>query len=508
MIPYNPSSFNTNKTILEQILELKKWLKENPSYKIYTTYRNWTPVEDRTIFFTEINGDRTFIDSIAVGDIVVWSDGYFSNVESVHIDPDDDDNSYVLIALPVVQTIGPRGPQGYTGPQGATGPQGPQGPTGATGAQGPQGPTGPAGADGNDGVSITNVAIDGNSHLIVTLSDGSTIDAGSVSSGDYSVTISSNSGTLTNDEYNKLLNDNGILIRLNVRYRKTQDDGTYLYYCPILSNANDIDASYCFFINKSMHTYSRQSFNHTLEGTSIKSTGATSGKVLKSDGNGHASWEDASGVEIIDITGRSTPLTSSEINKIKNHTAILVNNNLYYTSYWATNTNIYLMAFYSQGSILSIYRIIVTISSGSFTIYNAENIRYNPRAEDINSYGATNGQVLTANGSGGASWQNAGGSQLYQHNISYYHNGTSSVCAFSFINNVSSAYTTFDGIRNALSNIGVDGTKGISCSGVINSTNIIGYINVIGTNIYAEAKPTGSNLSQSSPIINDLVITL
>lgn len=35
----------------------------------------------------------------------------------------------------------------------------PQGPAGATGAQGPAGPAGPTGAKGADGVSITNVKI-------------------------------------------------------------------------------------------------------------------------------------------------------------------------------------------------------------------------------------------------------------------------------------------------------------------------------------------------------------
>ena len=32
MIPYNPSSFDTNKTLLENILELKKWLQAHPCY--------------------------------------------------------------------------------------------------------------------------------------------------------------------------------------------------------------------------------------------------------------------------------------------------------------------------------------------------------------------------------------------------------------------------------------------------------------------------------------------
>lgn len=79
-----------------------------------------------------------------------------------------------------------RGPQGEQGPQG---PQGEQGIQGVQGAQGPQGPQGEAGtngtngtdgSDGADGVSVTNVAVTQTNHLIVTLSNGTTIDAGEI----------------------------------------------------------------------------------------------------------------------------------------------------------------------------------------------------------------------------------------------------------------------------------------------------------------------------------------
>ena len=76
-----------------------------------------------------------------------------------------------------------RGPQGEQGPQG---PQGEQGIQGVQGVQGPQGPQGEAGADGTDGtdgtdgVSVTNVAVTQTNHLIVTLSNNTTIDAGEI----------------------------------------------------------------------------------------------------------------------------------------------------------------------------------------------------------------------------------------------------------------------------------------------------------------------------------------
>jgi hypothetical protein len=99
------------------------------------------------------------------------------------------------------------GPQGATG---ATGPQGPQGSTGSTGVgvagaavngsgqlvitltdgstvnagssvgpQGPQGVAGPTGPTGPQGVSVATAVIDGSGNLILTLDDGTSIQAGS-----------------------------------------------------------------------------------------------------------------------------------------------------------------------------------------------------------------------------------------------------------------------------------------------------------------------------------------
>ncbi len=91
-----------------------------------------------------------------------------------------------------------QGPQGPKGDKGDTGTQGPQGIQGETGAQGPQGiqgiqgeqgpkgdtgATGATGAQGPQGVSITNVSINASNHLIVTLSNGTTIDAGEIQGG-------------------------------------------------------------------------------------------------------------------------------------------------------------------------------------------------------------------------------------------------------------------------------------------------------------------------------------
>lgn len=62
------------------------------------------------------------------------------------------------------------------GGKGARGETGPQGPRGETGSQGAVGPAGPQGVPG---VGIANIKIVG-SNLIVTLTNGNTIDAGSL----------------------------------------------------------------------------------------------------------------------------------------------------------------------------------------------------------------------------------------------------------------------------------------------------------------------------------------
>ncbi len=72
---------------------------------------------------------------------------------------------------------GETGATGATGAQGETGATGEQGETGATGATGAQGETGATGAAGR---GIVTAKLDGNGHLIITYSDGTSEDAGAV----------------------------------------------------------------------------------------------------------------------------------------------------------------------------------------------------------------------------------------------------------------------------------------------------------------------------------------
>lgn len=74
-----------------------------------------------------------------------------------------------------------RGEKGDKGDPGRDGKNGKDGKNGADGKDGKNGIDGKAGVDGNDGVSIVDTYIAADDHLLVKLSDGNEIDAGSLS---------------------------------------------------------------------------------------------------------------------------------------------------------------------------------------------------------------------------------------------------------------------------------------------------------------------------------------
>ena len=69
------------------------------------------------------------------------------------------------------------GPQGVQGPPG---PKGKDGINGKDGLNGQDGKNGKDGVDGQDGISVVDAKVDLDGSLVLTLSDGSEIDAGSV----------------------------------------------------------------------------------------------------------------------------------------------------------------------------------------------------------------------------------------------------------------------------------------------------------------------------------------
>ena len=77
-ISYNPSSFATNKTILQAIEELKQYLIANPLACIYKTTEAHTVVTLAIAGIENPNGQE-----LKLGDIVISSDGYYGFISTM-----------------------------------------------------------------------------------------------------------------------------------------------------------------------------------------------------------------------------------------------------------------------------------------------------------------------------------------------------------------------------------------------------------------------------------------
>lgn len=75
---------------------------------------------------------------------------------------------------------GPKGDKGERGEQGKAGRDGRNGQDGKDGSNGKDGRDGKDGIDGENGVGIADAVIDIDNHLVLTLTDGNEIDAGSL----------------------------------------------------------------------------------------------------------------------------------------------------------------------------------------------------------------------------------------------------------------------------------------------------------------------------------------
>jgi len=90
----------------------------------------------------------------------------------------------LLSKIQAVEAIrGEKGDKGDPGPQGVKGETGKTGKTGPAGKDGKDGSNGKDGADGSDGergVGVEDASVDFDGHLVLTLTNGDEIDAGSV----------------------------------------------------------------------------------------------------------------------------------------------------------------------------------------------------------------------------------------------------------------------------------------------------------------------------------------
>ena len=361
-LTYNPSSLNSNKTILQAIEELKKYLMNNPLACIYQVPGSVQP-DTASLYLTAITIPTG--QEIKAGDLVIAMNGYFNFVDSVSetnvyfagdwcnlgldvnsitlnfdstygevVDTPANFTAWIYRRFPRTNDRYYRGRRYYLE---ITYKDSTAFPSTQTAAilipsnylnaiwyqlnvdnsttiyfdftEDPEHaeyqltnftiPAGQDGANGSDGVSITGATIDASNHLILTLSDGNTIDAGAlpVASGfENYVEINTTSGTFTDSEYAKLQFNDSVIV---------YDNGTYktIYKKKIETSSiiefESIDASSrqnlkLIDVNKGTKAFSSTGIAMITSAT-IDSGTATSGKVLTANGSGGTSWETAGG---------------------------------------------------------------------------------------------------------------------------------------------------------------------------------------------------------------------
>lgn len=461
MIPYNPSSFNTNKTILEQILELKNWLKAHPSYEIFYSSENGNALAYAGYSLSAI-ADST---NLAVGDVVIFSNVMVGAVLSV----DRDNGTYGCDAC-----VSFKGATGATGPQG---PQGPQGPTGATGAQGPQGPTGPQGPEGPAGEMQV-------------------------------VEISSTTGTLSASDLVKV----GDIPNTTIIYKngtwKTEltfiNDTNTEYNYGVVYNTGGVGPTIVagkLVINKTTGVYTLTFVNKPVTKQAIDSETATNGQVLTADGSGGASWQNASGGNnYVSISSYSGTFTSDEITKLSNNDSyIAFESGSTHRIFIKKDESSSLMFFYLIGFGAATQEELIRVEIAT---RNYSRVILKPYGTKIDSTGATNGQVLTADGNGNASWQNAAGGTLYRHKVflNLYSSATKKTYApvqFIIYNNSSAVFTEAS-LRSYIAEDGSD--SGIDCIGILqldNVNHIIYNMFVLSSTIYVRYIENGTFTAKS-----------
>ena len=426
MIPYNPSSFDRNKTILEQILELKNWLKAHPSYEIFYSSENGQSVADTGYLLSAI-ADPT---NLAVGDVVIFSNVMVGVVLSV----DADNGTYGCDAC--------------------------------VSFKGPQGATGPAGADGQNGTDGTCIRYCNYNKNLNPNTTYATTDL------NFSTGLQINDCILfKNNKIGFVDNISTGIFRVTGNITIDGKDGKYV------SNA-EVDA------NGDLLIYI------TDPETSVTTI----------DNVGHVVGPAGTGMQIVALTSNSGTLSADDLSKV-------------------TGTDDCIITYTNAGATMVFKRAIIDSSSAYFTNVVVDGDTYYLycevdvttgqydlgidqlpiKASNINSETATNGQVLTADGNGGASWQSAGGggATLYLHSC-YLYWGTYSAIRFCFTSTKSTAYTTLADLYADI------GGMNIVCNGKIRSSggdNYIPYqINLTSssTATFGVLNPTGMAITSLS----------
>ena len=407
-LSYNPSSFATNKTILQAIEELKRYLMANPLACIYELSGNADPnvltyslssvivpdgqeLKDGDILLSD-NGYYAFIDEVGENDVTVlqWtlvgshitSMTLTSSVVSVESTPTYltgwiyranawTSDRYRILSYYLTLTYEDESMFPSTQVQSFTLPlqsinaiwyylesdnsttiyvdvNKDDGTNEVNSFSIPAGVPGQDGADGQNGVSITNVSINASNHLICTLSNGNTVDAGLLPSpvitadsinsetatsgqvltadGDggcswdtistgytHTVAISTTSGTFSDSDFAKLGYGDSTIVytdsySVSTVYKLKLETASILEFEALdaasRNNLKLID------VNKTTKAYSMTAISMITSST-ISSGSATAGKVLTANGSGGTSWETAGGGTTLNKYTYSIPLNAN-----------------------------------------------------------------------------------------------------------------------------------------------------------------------------------------------------
>lgn len=116
MKSFAPTTLTPTRTVLEKILNIEKYLAENPIVQVFSTTTQWTTPPHSGFPIDGLNNTNK---NIAIGDVVFFSNNYMGVVTGL--------GEGVYFVATAQNIKGEQGPAGPAGPQGNIGPAGPQG---------------------------------------------------------------------------------------------------------------------------------------------------------------------------------------------------------------------------------------------------------------------------------------------------------------------------------------------------------------------------------------------
>lgn len=548
-ISYNPSSFDTNKTILQAIEELKKYLMNNPLSCIYQTTSsvsvNTSSLNDVIVptgqeikigdLVVSANGYYNFVDSVGTNDVYFSSDwvslGLDVNSITLNVDstateivgtpanftawiyrriprPNDTylrGRQYYLeitykdsTAFPSTQTADIYIPANYLNAiwyqlnvDNSTTIYFDFTEDASQGVYQETSFTIPAGQNGSDGVSITGATIDASNHLILTLSDGNTIDAGVLptpSEYTHVVTISTTSGTFSDSDFALLGYGDSVIIyddgSIKTAYKlKIETASVYEFECIDATSKNNLKL---IDVNKTTKAYSMTSIA-MIKSATFDSGTATSGKVLTANGSGGTSWETPGGgtfEHYVITTSTSGTLTNDDYNKLLYNDSVFIYDGGYSTYQYYNKA-------YENDTLIRFERIVRATSNTQKDIFEITKATkaYSKSLSNciitsvnVSSGSETSGKVLTADGVGGASWQTPSGGSLYAHHIKLSQIYSLRYYTFTIINDVSTAYSS---VADVCAYLNSKNISNLCASGIIivSTGSTPAYYNCIVLNI-------------------------